>query len=727
MPVSAPQLVQKQIPTTVRLLYAVLTAVIVVPLLIFVWSAWNSYRVHFTDATDRLNNAVEIASEHVKHVLDTHQLIIEQIDQLLAELSDQQIRDEEQRLHVRLRFLALSHGQISAIYIFDAACRALVSSGPYPLPPSINCDDRDYARVHRERLVPPDASYIDIIRGRVSDQTVIVLSRRRGEEQSEDFKGITSVSIDPEYFPNFFSRIAAMGFTTIVLAREDGTFLARYPRLSEAVPKLPTNSAMMEAIRDAPHSGTFRSFSPVDNRWRQIAYRRIEGYPIYLTVGLDESAIIAAWRAEIFRDLVFRLPAVGALILLTIFALGRTRREAVAQSKLQEESTRRRTAEEQLRHSQKMEAIGQLTGGIAHDFNNLLMIVDGSLARLRKEPTGEKALRSLEMIKTAVERGAGLTRQLLSFSQRRTIQPRVIDLCELVQQSKGMIARALRGDVEIHFDLGKDVCLAFIDQGELELAILNLAVNARDAMTDGGSFTVSVQRVHLGGEPEAGGLQGEFVSIVLTDTGCGIEQDDLPRIFEPYFTTKQSVGGTGLGLSQVYGFAKQAGGHVAVASARGIGTTFTIYLPVASGVSAGEAVGHPSAPDLKPRNYSVLLVEDNAEVAEVLAGMLKELGHTVEWVASAIEAFDRLKSEPKPDRVISDILMPGGTGGVELAKAIRKSYPHLPVLLITGYSGKANEVLKEGIKVLKKPFSLSELAAGLGHETESDRGQVRVL
>jgi hypothetical protein len=227
MPVSAPQLA----PTAVRLLYAVLAAVIVVPLLLFVWSAWNSYREHFSEATDRLSNAVEIAAEHVKHVLDTHQLIIEQIDQLLAELSDQQIRAEEQRLHLRLRFLALSHGQVSAIYVFDAACRALVSSGAYPLPPNVNCDDRDYARVHREKLVPPDASYVDIIRGRVSGETVIILSRRRGEEQSEGFKGITSVSIDPEYFPNFFSRIAAMGFTTIVLAREDGTFLARYPRI----------------------------------------------------------------------------------------------------------------------------------------------------------------------------------------------------------------------------------------------------------------------------------------------------------------------------------------------------------------------------------------------------------------------------------------------------------------------------------------------------------------
>jgi two-component system, NtrC family, sensor kinase len=503
-------------------------------------------------------------------------------------------------------------------------------------------------------------------------------------------------------------------------------FLRAIQELSETVPKLPPDSAMMKAIHaGAPARQDFARSPRLTTGGGRSSTGDWKVTLCISPVGLDESASLPQWRSEIFRDLIFGLPAAGALILLTLFALGRTRREAVAQAELQEETTRRRTAEEQLRHSQKMEAIGQLTGGIAHDFNNLLMIVDGSLARLRKEPTGEKALRSLEMIKTAVERGAGLTRQLLSFSQRRTIQPRVIDVCELVQQSRDMIARALRGDVEIKFNLGNDVCLAFVDQSELELAILNLAVNARDAMTDGGSFTVSVQRVHLGGEPEAGGLQGEFISIALTDTGCGIEQDDLPRIFEPYFTTKQSVGGTGLGLSQVYGFAKQAGGHVAVESARGIGTTFTIYLPVASGVTATEVLGQPTIDARKPRNYSVLLVEDNAEVAEVLTGMLKELGHTVEWVTGAVEALDRLKAEPKPDRVITDILMPGGMGGVELAKAVRESHPHLPVLLITGYSGKANEVLKEGFKVLKKPFSLSELAAGLGDEAESNR--VRVL
>jgi hypothetical protein len=255
MPVSAPNPVHQQTLAAVRLLYTVLAATILLPLLLFVWSGWNSYRQHFSEAEDRLSNAVEIASEYAKHVLDTHRLIVEQIDQLLEEFSDDQIRAAEQLLHIRLRFLAQSHGQVSAIYVFDAACRALVSSAVYPLPPSVNCDNREYARVHRERVVSPDASYIDLIRGRVSNETVIILSRRRGGNQSDDFKGISSVSFDPEYFTNFFSRIAAMGFTTSVLAREDGTFLARFPFMSEAVSRLPPDSAMMEAFSLSPQNG----------------------------------------------------------------------------------------------------------------------------------------------------------------------------------------------------------------------------------------------------------------------------------------------------------------------------------------------------------------------------------------------------------------------------------------------------------------------------------------
>jgi two-component system, NtrC family, sensor kinase len=371
-----------------------------------------------------------------------------------------------------------------------------------------------------------------------------------------------------------------------------------------------------------------------------------------------------------------------------------------------------------------MEALGQLTGGIAHDFNNLLMVVDGGVARLRRGLTGEKAVQSLDMIKTAVERGASLTRQLLSFSQLRTVQPHVIDLCETVRQMKSMVERALRSDIELTVEAEELACLVSVDRGELDLAILNIAVNARDAMPDGGSFTISVRPVRLAGNAETGGLNGEFVTLRFTDTGTGIDPDHLPRVFEPYFTTKHMGRGTGLGLSQVYGFARQAGGHASATSASVRGTTITIYLPRAKGAVQPPAAREQPAPTVPAKSKHVLLVEDNPEVRDVLVDMLRELGHKVDHAASAAEALERLNANPDIDQVISDIVMPGGIGGVDLARSIRARYPKMPILLITGYSAKAPEGVKEGFIVMKKPFSLPELAAALRSSASEEGARV---
>jgi two-component system NtrC family sensor kinase len=702
--------------TAVRMLVAVLVAVVLLPLLLFVWNGWNSYHRHYEEAADRLRNAVEIASEHAARVLDTHELIIEQINQLLDGLSDETIRREEAKLHDYLRLVTNSHQQVSAVFVFDAACRGLASSTVFPIPANVQCSDRDYFRAHQTGLVTPGESYVSaLIAARLTGRNVIIISKRRGKKSaSEPFAGITAVSIDPAYFQSFFSRIAAMGFTTIVLVRNDGSFLARYPGLPEDLSKLPANSAMMESIERQPQYGIFRSFSPVDQVWRLVAYRRLQNYPIYMTVGLDEAEVLSAWWAARMRDLLFGLPMTAALMVLTIFALWRTRRESIALLNLQQETERRRTAEEQLRQSQKMEAIGQLTGGIAHDFNNLLMVISGSVDRLRREPVPNKAIRSLDMIKTAAERGATLTRQLLSFSQQRTVQPRVFNLCHVLIDLKGMLERALRSDIELKVDIENAECFVFADRSELDLAFLNIAVNARDAMPNGGTLTASVSPVSLAGEPEIGGLNGEFVAISFADTGVGIAPSHLPRVFEPYFTTKGAGRGTGLGLSQVYGFAKQAGGHATIVSAPSRGTTITIYLPRADNAAKSADNDKAPNPTAVAQQKTVLLIDDNADVSEVVANMLLELGHEVCRAADSAEAFQKLKQRNDIDHVVSDMVLPGSLGGLELARALRKSHPEVPVLLITGYSDKAREGIRDGFVVLKKPFESAQLEAIVG-------------
>jgi two-component system NtrC family sensor kinase len=232
-----------------------------------------------------------------------------------------------------------------------------------------------------------------------------------------------------------------------------------------------------------------------------------------------------------------------------------------------------------LRQAQRLEAIGQLTGGVAHDFNNLLMIVSGSVQRLRRDLTAEKHTRLLDMITNATNRGESLTRQLLAFSRRQMLTPAVIDLAERLPELKDMLSRSLRDDITIEVVVPDQSCAVKVDPSELELALLNLAVNARDAMPNGGALSISAKPVVLKGNAAEEGLSGEFVAIRLADTGSGIPADILPHVFEPFFTTKEVGKGTGLGLSQVYGFAKQSGGTATITSTVGRGTVITLYLP----------------------------------------------------------------------------------------------------------------------------------------------------
>ncbi len=253
-------------------------------------------------------------------------------------------------------------------------------------------------------------------------------------------------------------------------------------------------------------------------------------------------------------------------------ALQRTRR-------LHDEAERREAAEAALRQAQRLEAIGQLTGGVAHDFNNLLMIVSGSAQRLRRDVTDEKQLRLLDMIANATQRGESLTRQLLAFSRRQTLQPSAIDLSERLPKVKDMLSRSLRGDIEIRVVVPDRHCTVKVDPSELELALLNLAFNARDAMPSGGTLIITAKPVVLRGKAAEEGLHGEFVAVRVADTGAGIPPDVLSRVFEPFFTTKEEGKGTGLGLSQVYGFARQSGGTATITSTVGRGTAVTLFLP----------------------------------------------------------------------------------------------------------------------------------------------------
>jgi PAS domain S-box-containing protein len=368
------------------------------------------------------------------------------------------------------------------------------------------------------------------------------------------------------------------------------------------------------------------------------------------------------------------------------------------------DTTERHRMDEAVRQSQRLEAIAQLTGGVAHDFNNLLMIVGGNLELLKQQPA--KAERVVGAIERAIARGQGLTRQLLSFSRRQALQPKVLDLHARTSKLLDLLRPSLRGDIEIAVDVADDAWPVEVDPGELELALLNVAVNARDAMPKGGRLDVSVRNVRLAGEPA--GLSGDFVRIAASDTGSGIPAQLMGKVFEPFFTTKEVGKGTGLGLSQVHGFATQSGGTATLESAEGQGTTVTVYLPRSTSPLLPPEL-EAASQAARRTSGTILVVEDNDEVAEVTAAMLESLGYAVERAASARRALDELEAGRRVDLVLTDIVMPGGVSGIDLARTARGRFPGLPVVLTTGYSAAAREAADEGFVILSKPFQLSAL------------------
>ena len=391
--------------------------------------------------------------------------------------------------------------------------------------------------------------------------------------------------------------------------------------------------------------------------------------------------------------------------------------ELIGFAKITRDITERRNAQielqranERLAQAQKMEALGQLTGGVAHDFNNLLMVMGGQAELLRGRIGDEpRAVRSLEAIISAAKRGQGLTRHLLAFARRQRLNPAPVSLARRASDIHDLLRSSLDSGVALDIDFPPAVWTVEIDANEFELAILNMAVNARDAMPKGGRLTISAANVALARQDGEADIEGEFVKIVVADTGQGIPSDILPKVMEPFFTTKAVNKGTGLGLSQVYGFVQQSGGRMAIESELGQGTTISLYLPrsLAAHVPDAEPQAAPAAVGL-----DILCVEDNVEVAEVTAGMMAQLGNRVRPVNSADEAIRLLESGPLPDLIFSDIVMAGDMDGLGLARYVRERWPDLPILLTTGYS-RAAQAIGDEFPVLAKPYQLADLKGAL--------------
>jgi signal transduction histidine kinase/CheY-like chemotaxis protein len=373
----------------------------------------------------------------------------------------------------------------------------------------------------------------------------------------------------------------------------------------------------------------------------------------------------------------------------------------------------RRRQEAALAESQHLEALGRLTGGVAHDFNNLLMIMQGgaeAIKRRRADP--EQVAAYADGMASAAQRGAALTRQLLAYARKEAQTPRTFHLRDRADDLRVLLNQSTRPDIRTSLSIPDDAWPIYADPNAVEVALINLATNARDAMPDGGQLSVSAANASLRpGHDEGTGLAGDYVAVAVTDTGSGIADNHLARIFEPFFTTKPAGQGTGLGLSQVYGFARQSGGAVTVRSEVGKGTTFRLYLPRSA--EAAQPAVTAARPPGEPAGGRVLLVEDNAEVARATEGMLTGAGYTVTAAGSAAAALDVLQRDGSFDVVLSDIVMDSGMSGLDLAARLRDRRRGPPIVLMTGYSEALANGANSGVRILAKPFSEADLVAAL--------------
>jgi signal transduction histidine kinase/CheY-like chemotaxis protein len=379
--------------------------------------------------------------------------------------------------------------------------------------------------------------------------------------------------------------------------------------------------------------------------------------------------------------------------------------------------TQRNQLEEQLRQSQKMEAVGQLTGGIAHDFNNLLTGITGSLDMVRRRLSlgqFENVDRLIDAAQTSAQRAASLTHRLLAFSRRQSLDVRALDVNRLVASMEDLLHRTLGEQIALSVGLDPDLWIAISDANQLESALLNLAINARDAMPDGGRLMIQTANAHLTAidSRRHGDLVGDFVMILVNDTGTGMSHEVARKAFDPFFTTKPIGQGTGLGLSMIYGFAKQSGGHVEIESAPGAGTTIKLYVPRFSGEIPREAAIFPVRPLPAARGETILVVEDDPSVRLLVLELLDDLGYqTIEAVDSRA-ALPVLQSSQRLDLMVSDVGLPGMSGR-QLAEVARQHRPDLKILFITGYAETAavrGDFLAGSMEMMLKPFAIDQFA-----------------
>ena len=699
---------------TTRYLRVLLAAVVIIPIVLITAVSWRNYNAAFQDAHDRVSRAADAILEYALKIFETDELILDHV----AEHASGMDWSELVRSQDFFRYLQQfgNKPQVSSVGLIDQNYGLAATNPVFPAP-SIAVEPPGYLAVGRG---DKEAIYIGAVQGNLAPAPQFSVVRPQPNPTSAGHAGLIFVTTKVSDFVGYYRSIIDPQDYIVTLARSDGAVLAHSPGQDWIGTVLSPASRFRHQIAERPEAGSYDAASDIDGVNRLFAYRKLSEYPVYVIIGLNRSAIIAGWSRLVGSHLMFGLPATLCLVLLAIIALRRSVAADRAAATMRAEVNRREIAEASLRQVQKMEVVGQLTGGVAHDFNNLLTAIGGNLDLiLRRSDDSGRVRRLAEAALQATQRGERITQQLLVFSRRQVLRPETLNLNRVLVEFEALMTHAVSEKIDLQLQLDAALDPSRIDRAQFEAALLNLMVNARDALPNGGRVVIETRNVLLDqayADQNPDARPGAYVLVSVSDNGVGIDPSILPHVFEPFFTTKDVGRGSGLGLSQVYGFAEQSGGHVKIYSEVGIGTTVKLYLP-----KANERLIADEKQQLIPLRSAnggetVLVVEDDEAVLAMAIESLTDLGYRVLVAHNSQEALAIVKGSERIDILFSDIVMPGGINGAKLAVEARRLRPDIKVLLTSGYTAAAlsNEHgLPEELPILSKPYRKDELAAQL--------------
>ena len=681
-------------------LRGVLLGAVLIPLTAFVGIAWWALERAKVEAESTAAHASQLALEHAQKTLEVARDIARATDEATID-DDETLRASEGRVHQRLADLARGAPAILNMNVWDAEGSPLAGSDLYPVDPQARVNDRAYFTQQRDRAFGVGIS--EVLTGRQSGKRLFNLVLRRSSAD-ERFRGVVAISLSPDHFSTYYKSLVSdqPNLASFALLRTDGEILARWPPTPDGRTRALPDSPTLRSVQAGSLAGIHLLPQSQGREERLVSYRRLPGYPLYVAAGFSTTAMFAGWTRFLAILGAVMAPITAGLAWVAWVALRKTQQEQARSRELREQVARTAIAEKGALESQRLETLAVLTAGVAHDFNNVLAIVHNTLHLQRLKHPEQADEPQLKAMARAVNTGSRLTRQLMSFSRKQALKVEGVTLQSWLPSIQGLLETSLTRGVYASIDVSPDTSSIEVDVAELELAVLNLVVNANHALPRGGTI-----RIVAGNAPARTGC-GPMVVIAVKDEGVGIAADVLPKVTEPFFSTRARGVGSGLGLSQVRGFCEHFGGALEIASEVGRGTEARMVLPAGAVTAHAEEVHGPVETEFL--EGELLLVEDNDDLASTLATMLREAGLVVHRCRHAREALDHLATaEAKAMVALCDVAMPGDMDGIALAYRLRQDHPSLTVLLMTGYTDRLEDAVRGGFEVLPKPTPPAQL------------------